>query len=116
MAYIVIQVQSGGFNAGDFAIITLNKTKVYVSKNINNHLRGLHLVVINPINGFIESARCFDTYIDSHELDTFIATSIPKGYIVAAACKDDMVTGLSEYSKSWFAKMGSKEIWNLRYR
>ena len=73
--------------------------------------RGLHIVVINPFNGILEWAIVFDTYLSSDELDCFITSDIPEGYIVVASCKDDCVTNLSHYSKLWFESMGSKEIW-----
>ena len=41
---------------------------------------------------------------------------IPEGHIIVAACKDDCATSLSMNSKLWFSKMGSTEIWNVKYR
>ena len=42
--------------------------------------------------------------------------NIKKGFIVVAACKDDCVIHLSDQIKNYFARMGSKEIYNLSYR
>ena len=55
------------------------------------HDRGLHVVIINPYDGRIESVNVFDTYFTSITFRKFMSTEIFKnGYIVAAACKDDM--------------------------
>lgn len=48
---IKINVSSAGFEAGDFAKITINDIPVKVLKNPDNHYRGLHLVVINQADG-----------------------------------------------------------------
>ena len=84
---------------------------VEVAKNENGQNRGLHVVVINPFNGNVESAQAYDTYETSASLDNFLNTSaIPEGYIIVAACKDDCATNLSVNAKMWFANMGSHEI------
>ena len=70
---ILIQVSSAGFEAGNYAKITINNYKVAVNKNENGHERGLHLVVINPESGQIEISRVFDTYKSSSELENFIS-------------------------------------------
>ena len=74
------------------------------------------MVVINPNDGNIVIAKTFDTYKTSANIDAFVKVSIPPGYIVAAACKDDCVTKLSLYAKYFFDKLGSKEIHHLEYR
>ena len=58
---MVLQVQSAGFKAGDYAKIILNDHEVKVSTNYNNHYRGLHIVVINHTNCKVEFAKVFDT-------------------------------------------------------
>lgn len=74
------------------------------------------MVVINPANGKVSSAKIFDTYESSDRFDDFITNYVPANYIVVAACKDDCVTNLSQKGKQWFAQMGSNEIWKLGYR
>ena len=117
---IFIQAQSAGFDGGNLARITINGTSVNIEKNVNGNYRGLHLAIINPFNGNVESAQVFDTYKSSEQLDEFIEVpanqAISEGFIIVAACKDDCVTHLSQKAKSWFADMGSKEIHNLKYR
>ena len=112
----MIQASSSGYDGRCFAKITINDVPVDVDPNENNHHRGLHIVVINPSTGKAQTAQSFDTYESSALLDYFISAPIPDGYIVAAACRDDCVSQLSEESKQWFESMGSKEIWNVGYR
>ena len=76
-------------------------------KNANNHDRGLHIAIINPITGTIEVSRIFDTFHSSSEIDKFIKAGVPDNYIVVAACKDDCVTNMSETVRKWFFLMGS---------
>ncbi len=33
-----------------------------------------------------------------------------------AACKDECISKMSDQGKLWFANMGSKEIWKLKFR
>lgn len=63
-----------------------------MSKNEHNTYRGLHVVVINPSSGQVESANVYDTSNTSDEMEKFIdsSDSLP-GHIVAAACMDDCV-------------------------
>ena len=44
-------MQSAGHMGGDFAKITLNDKVINTGKNENNSERGLHIVVINPLDG-----------------------------------------------------------------
>ena len=74
------------------------------------------MVVINPFNGKTEYAKVFDTFKSGYDFDKFIDKGIPDGYVIAAACKDECRTNLSMKAKVWFAKMGSEEIMNLKYR
>ena len=105
-----INISSAGFQAGDYAKITLNGIKIYLQSNENSHYRGLHVVIINNTNGQIELAQVFDTYKNPVAFDKLTRRKIPKGYIVLAACKDDCVTNLSNMGKQWFINMGSNFI------
>jgi len=58
----------------------------------------------------------FDTYRRSDKFDQFIDEGIEEGHIVAAACRDDCITNMSEKGKKWFEDMGSLEIKELGYR
>ena len=87
-----------------------------VMKNESGHFRGLHIVVINPDDGKVFFAKCFDTYKTCKGFDRFILYGAPPGFIVIAACKDDCVTFLSQDAKKWFGIMGSSAIYELSYR
>ena len=87
-----------------------------VSKNVDDHYRGLHIVIFNPATGQVESAQVFDTYKSSEQLDAFVKAGVPAGHIVAAACMDECATKLSDAAKQWFRELGSKEIDKLEYR
>lgn len=114
---MIIEAGSGGYNATNFASITIDDVPVTMEKNENNHYRGLHIVVINPYLGQVEFAKVFDTYKTSENLELFIESGlIGKHYIVVAACKDDCATNLSKKVKRWFQRMGSSEIWKVKYR
>ena len=112
----VISVSSAGHNGENFAKITINDVAVSVAPNPSGHDRGLHITVVNPSNGKLEFAKVFDTYKDLDDFATFVAISIPDGYIVAAACKDECMTNLVQAGKDWFAAMGSQEISDVGYR
>ena len=113
---LLVQAKSAGHDGGNHAEITLNGVPVFPEKNENDHLRGLHIVVLNPIDGKVLVARAFDTYATSKGFDKFITKGMPEGLIVIAACKDDCVTKLSDMGKRWFESMGSKEIRQVEYR
>ena len=54
--YIDVEIYSAGFQAGDFAEITINEVPIHFEKNSNGNFRGLYLVVINPFADILESA------------------------------------------------------------
>ena len=65
--------------------------------------RGLNIAVIDPEYGKIKHSRVFDTYKSSEDFEKWLETEdIPEGSIVAAACKDECVTNLSDTVKKWF--------------
>ena len=103
----VIKVSSAGHHAGSLAEITINNEPIRIEMNENGHYRGLHIVIINPLNGKVEYSRAFDTYMSSMAFESFIDLGLPPGSIVVAACKDDCATKLSEKVKDWFLEMGS---------
>ena len=98
------------------AEILIDGECVVVKKNESDHLRGLHIVVINPEDRKVEFAQVFDTYNNSDGFDAFTSIQFPRGHIIVAACKDDCVTNLSMRGKIWFGHMGSREILRLGYR
>ena len=113
---LVVQVISAGYEAGDYAQITVNGRIVDVEQNSDGHFRGLHIVVLNPKTGQVEFAKVFDTHKSPDEFEDFCLKDIPTDYIIVAACKDDCSMNISEVSKCWFSGMGSTKIWNVGYR
>ena len=69
---MVIQVRSAGFEAGNYAKITINGKEIKCEKNSRGHYRGLHFVVIDLKNFKVIIAKVFDTYKDSYGLDFFL--------------------------------------------
>ena len=116
---LIIKAVSAGYEAGNFATISINDVKVEVEDaNSGNAYRGLHVVVISPSDNYdVIAAKVFDTYRTSEGFEEFIGReTIPDGYIVVAACKDECSVQLSLKAKLWFAEMGSKEVLELGYR
>lgn len=74
------------------------------------------MVLIDPFKASIVHSEVFDTYISSENFNKFILREIPNGFIVVAACKDDCMTGLSIKAKEWFVKLGSEQIYDLKYQ
>ena len=75
--------------------------------------------MISPANGEVCWAVVFDTYKSSDGLNEFILNelkSVPDGYIVIAACKDECSTNMSVHARILFTDMGSQEIWKIERR
>ena len=79
-------------------------------------MRGLHIVVFDTQRGFILHSKAFDLYKSTVSFDDFIRRPLADGNLVIAACKDDISTCLSDEAKTWFAEMGSKDIFKVGYR
>ena len=94
----------------------INDEAVEVMQNESGHFRGLHVAVVDPSDGKVELAKCFDTEASSVGFEEFISNPIPDGHIVVAACRDEVSGNLSDKSRTWFEALGSKEIHNLKYR
>ena len=98
------------------AEIKLNGVKVEIKTNMHEHLRGLHIVLINPVSGKVEFAQCFDTYHAHVNFDNFCDRKLEPGTIFAAACKDDMALHISKKGRDFFEELGSEAIWDVSYR
>ena len=63
-------------------------------------------------------AQAFDTSYRSNSFNVFVKSFIDlyEGYIVAAACKDDCMKSMSKTGLGWFEFLGSKQIWEMKYR
>ncbi|MGB9300577.1 MAG: interleukin-like EMT inducer domain-containing protein [Anaerolineae bacterium] len=101
---VEITVNSAGLNAGDFAYITVN------GDDASTHRRGYNLAVIHPGTGAVVNRAGFDTWANEYEaqdLADFVA-SIPQGYIVAAAVKDDGAAHLTEAAVEALRSLGAE--------
>jgi hypothetical protein len=101
---VEISVNSAGLNAGDFAYITVN------AKDASTHRRGYNLAVIDPVSGAVVQQAGFDTWANEYEaqdLADFVA-SIPQGYIVAVAVKDDGAANLTESAVEALRSLGGQ--------
>ena len=113
---VIISATSAAKDNGSTALITINGEAVEMSCNEGGHYRGLHVVLFNPFNGYVEWAKVYDTYKRPEFFDLFVDSEMPEGWIVVAACKDECSTHLSREGKQFFSDMGSREIWKLGYR
>lgn len=68
----MIQAESAGFEAGNYAKIIINNFQIEMQRNENGHYRGLHMVIFNPYKGVVEIAKVFDTYKSPVAFDEFI--------------------------------------------
>ena len=109
-------MSSAGFNAGNYAKISINDVPVVFERNENRNFRGLHIVIINSKDGKVEMTKIFDTYDSSKEFEKFITQNLPAHSIVIAACQDECSKNLSDDVKRWFTDMGSSEVWDIGYR
>ena len=108
LTYIIQASSSSLKGNSSTSCISINDFPVEMQENRNGDYRGLHLVIINPNNGKVETAKVFDTYESSEDFDEFCQNSgIPDGHIVVAACKEECVINLSEQAMDWFEDLGS---------
>ena len=86
--------------------------------NQSGHYRGLHIVVIDPIDGTVKLAKVFDTFESSEDLSSYLfgPSSPTAGSIVVATCKNECWRRFSDSCKRWFKKMGSTEIDNVEHK
>ena len=84
-----------------------------VQPNENGHFRGLHIVVINPINGKVSKAQSFDTHESSVAMGKFVA-DLEQDWIIVVACKDTCVKAMDENIVYWLANLGSREVFKLK--
>ena len=69
---IVVKALSAGFDCGNIAEITINDVSLNFEANSNNHHRGLHVAVIDPLSAKVSKSRVFDTYKSSDDFEEFI--------------------------------------------
>lgn len=112
-----IAAQSGGYQAGNFAVLELKRDGIPVHTSIVFG-RGLNVLVIDPTEGRVIETGVFDTHIsaeDSDELAKLIEWLEPSTVVVAIV-KDDAYEHLTEAAKSALETLGSASIRLLGYR
>ena len=72
----VVTATSMGYEAGSSSVITLNNVMVACQKSPSGHMRGLHVVVVDPKQRAILCGQVFDTYKDNHQMEAFIRMNI----------------------------------------
>ena len=106
-----IRVQSAGFEAGNYAKIYHNNRSMKISRAG----RGLNIFAWTSSWKAI-GGKAYDTYgKTTHGLEKDFAR-LPKGSIIAVACKDECSRKLTPAMKKIFTDMGSKQIMNLGMR
>jgi hypothetical protein len=100
---VEITVNSAGQNAGDFAYITVN------GNDASTHRRGYNLAVIDPHTGAVVEQAGFDTWANEYEAQDLVdfVASVPQGYIVAAAVKDDGAAHLTAAAVEALRSLGA---------
>lgn len=111
---MVIAAESAGFDGGNFVKIQINGQNVDLEASEACNMEGLHIVVINKVNGDILCKKVFDVKISFEELDNFIKNigmKLQDGSIIVAACKNECTNKMSMDAKIWFGDIGAREIW-----
>ena len=69
---VLLQAQSGGHSAGDYAKITFNDKEVKINKNLSSGFnRGINLVIFSMLSGKEMWNESFDTTNSSMVFDIF---------------------------------------------
>lgn len=112
-----ITCQSGGFKAGNFALIEILADGEGQSPRVIFG-RGLNIVVIDPLSGQVIETGSFDTHVSKEEASEFAKTIewIEPGYIIIVVSKDECSENMTEAAKAACESIGSGLIRNLKYR
>ena len=65
----VINVISSGLKGSNCAKIKINEAPIVFNPNENGHYRGLHIAIIDLIDGNIDFSKVFDTFKSSEKLE-----------------------------------------------
>ena len=110
--YANIRVRSAGFEAGNFASITVN------DREFARRQRGMNVVIIDEKTGNPLQTVGYDTYELSQAADNFAALleGLPAGRIVAVAVMDEANERLTDRAKRACNSIGSARIRQLTVR
>ncbi|PKU42681.1 protein fam3b [Limosa lapponica baueri] len=88
-----------------------------ISEQKGNVGRGINIAIVNYKTGKVISASFFDMWKGDHseEMMTFIKNA-PEGSLLLMVTHDDGSTRLKNSTKKLVEELGSKQIWNMKFR
>ncbi|XP_026529775.1 protein FAM3B [Notechis scutatus] len=91
--------------------------KLIVSEQEGNAGRGINIAIVDYKTGKVAATNYFDTWAGefSRPMIDFI-NKAPQKSLIFMVTHDEGSTKLKEDSKKVIAELGSKEIWNLKFR
>ncbi|KAM7129892.1 protein FAM3B [Ciconia maguari] len=91
--------------------------ELLISEEKGNVGRGINIAIVNYKTGKVTSAKFFDMWEGDHsgEMVTFIKNA-PEGSLLLMVTHDDGSTRLKNEAKKLVEELGSKEIWNMKFR
>ncbi|XP_040441047.1 protein FAM3B [Falco naumanni] len=109
------RILSGG-GTGKLAKICFDD-ELLISKEKGNVGRGINIAIVDYKTGKVTSAEFFDMWEGDHsgEMMTFIKNA-PEGSLLLMVTHDDGSTRLKNDAKKLVEELGSKEIWNMKFR
>ncbi|KAM6448315.1 protein FAM3B isoform 1-T1 [Liasis olivaceus] len=109
------RIRSGGGNER-FPKICF-EDELLISEQQGNAGRGINIAIVDYDTGKAVAAKCFDMWEGefSGPMADFIHNA-PQRSLLFMATHDDGNSKLQEVGKNAIAELGSKEIWNLKFR
>ncbi|XP_032867111.1 protein FAM3B isoform X2 [Tyto alba] len=109
------RILSGG-GKGKLAKICF-EDELLISEEKGNVGRGINIAIVNYKTGKFTSAKFFDMWEGDHsgEMMTFIKNA-PEGSLLLMVTHDDGNARLKNDAKKLVEELGSKEIWNMKFR
>ncbi|XP_009976326.1 PREDICTED: protein FAM3B [Tauraco erythrolophus] len=91
--------------------------ELLISEEKGNVGRGINIAIVNYKTGQVDSTRFFDMWEGDHseEMMTFIENA-PEGSLFLMVTHDDGSARLKDVAKKLLEELGSKEIWNMKFR
>ncbi|XP_048722085.1 protein FAM3B isoform X3 [Caretta caretta] len=91
--------------------------ELLISEQKGNVGRGINIAIVNYKTGKVISTEFFDMWEGdfSGPMTTFIKNA-PQGSLLLMVTHDDGSSRLKDGAKKAIAELGSKEIWNLKFR
>ncbi|KAM6293293.1 protein FAM3B [Porphyrio hochstetteri] len=91
--------------------------ELLISEKKGNVGRGINIAIVNYKTGKVTSVNFFDMWEGEHsgEMIAFIKDA-PEGSLLLMTTHDDGSTRLKNDAKKIVEELGSKEIWNMKFR